>query len=95
MIRFSKDLRSVTDSDGAILLDIKSGRFFRLNQLGSRILSLLEGGSDLPQILDRLQEVSRDGETLLADVEAFLQALEVRGLICRVNQVRANGGTHG
>ena len=37
MIRFSKDLRSVTDSDGAILLDIKSGRFFRLNLLGSRI----------------------------------------------------------
>jgi hypothetical protein len=37
MMRISNHLKSVTNPDGATLLDIKSGRFFRLNLLGSRI----------------------------------------------------------
>jgi hypothetical protein len=80
MIRILSGLRSVTDPDGAILLDIPSGRFFRVNRVGSQILSLLQAGNSAREIIEKLSAAQIDRRTLEADVQSFFVALEARGL---------------
>jgi len=81
MIRILSDLRSVTDPDGATLLDIRSGRFFRVNLVGSQILSLVHAGSSVAEIVEKLSATHVDKQTLEADVQRFFGALASRGLV--------------
>jgi hypothetical protein len=82
MYRVSDAVRSTHNRDGAIVLDVRQGRMFNLNFVGSRILELLKSGSPESAIVDEISrefDVNRD----LAenDVREFLQDLKRRHLV--------------
>lgn len=66
----------------AVLLDLGSGTYFGLNEVGTRIWQMVEGGHDAPAIVDALAgEYAADRATIAADVERLLDELRSRGLI--------------
>lgn len=68
--------------DDAILLDIDSGYFFQLNRTAARIWGLLENPQTLGDLTASLQSsFTADGESILADVHAFVADLVDRGIV--------------
>lgn len=75
-------IRSMIDTDGAVLLDLKAGKYYSLNSLGTRIWSKLEEGCSVPEILEHLDEsFSTPSERLRTDLTAFVQGLKDKELV--------------
>jgi hypothetical protein len=74
------------DLDGeAVLLDLRSGRYFGLNGTGARVWALLKDGLERVDIAEQLvEEFDVDVDTARADVDAFVDTLIERALIRRV-----------
>jgi hypothetical protein len=70
------------NQDGGILLEIKHGKMFSLNLVGSRVLEMLRRGCLEPQIA---KEISREfgvtQEIALVDVEELLASLRKNNLL--------------
>jgi hypothetical protein len=82
MYRVSEGIRSTHGQDGAVVLDIREGRFLRLNRSGSMIFQLIERAQTQSQIVATLvQECGVCWEVAQADVIKFLRSLEQLGLI--------------
>jgi hypothetical protein len=68
--------------DEAVLLDVRSGQYYGLDEVGSRIWTLLTESHDLDAIVCRLaDEYDAAPAVLRSDVSAFVDALVTRGLI--------------
>lgn len=77
MYRVSEGVRSTHGQDGAIVLDVQQGQIFNLNLIGSRILELLEAGSDEPEIVNVIsQEFRNDPGVVADDVHEFIESLK-------------------
>jgi hypothetical protein len=75
-------------SDESVLLNLKSGRYFSLDAVGTRIWQLLLEGRTLEATMVQLMreyDVSR--EELQADIAAFVRSLEAHGLVVRLPTV--------
>jgi hypothetical protein len=74
----SAQVRSLHLKDGAVALDVRHGRMFNLNPVGSRIVALLEAGTaSEARIVEAIQqEFDIDRDRARADVHEFLNALE-------------------
>lgn len=82
MLQLSKNVRTVIDPDGAILLDLLEGKMLRCNRTGATILELLLRRYDQDEItaeFRRRYELSPDSAE--ADVRAFLTSLQNQGLL--------------
>jgi hypothetical protein len=82
MYKVSDSVRSMHSQDGAIVLDVRQGRMFNLNFVGSRILELLKSGSTESTIVDLISsefEVGRD--IAERDVREFIDALKESWLV--------------
>lgn len=73
--------------DGELVVtSLSMGGFLRLDEVGRRIWTLLEGGKDLDGIIAALtSEFDVESAACRADVETFLDDLAERGLLrwCR------------
>lgn len=87
-MRIPEDVLS-RDLDGeAVLLDLRSGKYFGLNGTGARVWALLKDGLERPEIAKVLtEEFEVDEDRARADVDAFIAALMDRGLIRKVEQL--------
>jgi hypothetical protein len=82
MARVPEYIRTTHSPDGAIVLDVKHGRMFTLNLVGSKILDLLGRQYTTAQIVAELScEFEIERETAARDVQAFLEMLERHRLI--------------
>jgi len=81
--RRSPDVVSTTiDRDETVLLDLRSLRYFSLNETGSRIWRHLTGDADLIQIAETLtKEYEIDAHEAHRYVTAHIAELEAEGLI--------------
>lgn len=80
--RISETLRSMHSQDGAVLLDLRQGRMFSVNPVGSRILALMKdrtSKSEIVNVLTQEFEVSR--ATAEKDLREFLAVLAQHKLI--------------
>lgn len=69
----------------AVLLDLRSGKYFGLNSTGARVWTSLKDGLERAAIAKVLtEEFEVDAARARADVDAFIAALMDRGLIRRV-----------
>jgi predicted DNA-binding transcriptional regulator len=69
----------------AVLLEIESGVYFGLNEIGSRIWNLLVAHGELERVLtELLDEYDVSERRLRADLEAFLATLVERQLVRRL-----------
>lgn len=82
MLRLSKNLRSVSNTDGGVILDLGRGRMFRCNATAALVLEMLARGENEERII---REVSRRCEVepalVSADVHEFLASLESHALL--------------
>ena len=68
--------------DGAVILNVDTATYFGLDEVGSRIWSLVGEGLSQSAIVDQLErEYAVDRDRLEADVASFLRTLEARGLV--------------
>lgn len=68
-----------------VLLDVRNGHYWGLDEVGSRIWQLTEQGLFAEEIAQRLaQEYDADITDLLADVRSFLDSLQKSKLMRRV-----------
>jgi hypothetical protein len=74
------------DLDGeAVVLDLVTGRYFGLDDVGTRMWQLIEQHGTLPEVLDILeQEFEVPVERVEADLKEFLGLLVSKGLVRRV-----------
>ncbi len=65
-----------------VLLDIKSGEYFGIDEIGSRIWALIEQGKNVEGVKEALlQEYDVDDETCGRQVGAFIEELQGAGLL--------------
>jgi hypothetical protein len=71
------------DLDGeAVILDLGSGTYFGLNEVGTRVWQLVGDGHDEPRIVEMLSaEYDADRATIAGDVARLLTELRDRRLI--------------
>jgi hypothetical protein len=82
MLNTSDALRTTRTEDGRICLDVRHGRMFSINVVGSQILELIEQGWDETRIageISRLYTTSIDAVS--ADVHSFIEALRKNNIL--------------
>src|SRR5215210_8532294 len=76
-IKIESHVRSLMDETGALLLDLKEGRYYSLNGVGARIWSRVETGMTPSQILEDLKRTYQvPAERLTEDLTAFVRSME-------------------
>ena len=82
MIRVSEHVRKIHSQDGGIVLDVKYGRMFSLNLVGSKIVELLDRHYTPAQIAEELTcEFGISVDVANRDLREFLDTLEKHHLI--------------
>lgn len=82
MFRLSDNLRSVTNDDGGVILDLQRGQIFRCNPTAAVILELLTRGIDETELAAQFSKQCQcppHGAT--KDVREFLETLSRLGLL--------------
>jgi transglutaminase superfamily protein/coenzyme PQQ synthesis protein D (PqqD) len=78
----TEHVRSVGGREGAVLLDLRSGKYLALNDVGGRIWQGIERGEPRAAILARLEaEIEAPAGRVREDADTFLSQLLDRGLI--------------
>ena len=73
----------MADLEGeAVLLDVESGRYFGLNEVGTSIWALIGEPKSVSKIVETLKEEYQVSEQkLMEDVMTFLESMEARQLV--------------
>ncbi len=71
------------DLDGeAVILDLATGTYFGLNEVGTRVWQLLDEGRDLSQVVETVAlEYDADRATIARDVARLIEDLQARRLV--------------
>jgi hypothetical protein len=81
-LQVGSHVRSIVDADGALLLDLKAGKYYSLNHLGALIWSRVEDGLPLSEILEHLKvNFPNPANRLQTDFKVFVDDLEKKGLV--------------
>ncbi len=81
-IRIRDDVLSRVLEGEAVLLDLKSGTYFGLNEVGSEVWEIIRSGADIGQIRAKLlEQFDVDRHTVDRDLETLIAQLEERGLV--------------
>ncbi len=84
MTNIKEHLRTISNEDGAAILDTESGDLSTLNATGAYVWEALQRGVDEPTIIAALaQETGESLEIVAADIRAFLTSLKERTLLPR------------
>lgn len=76
------DVATADTDDGMVLLDERTGRYWRLNRTGAVVLRLLLGGAVPRQVAQTLADRHAvRAEQAVADVVALLERLRTAGLV--------------
>lgn len=82
LVAASPDLMMADLEGEAVLLDIESGRYFGLNEVGTHIWTLLDEPRRVEEIVAALQGVyAVPVESLQEDVMAFIEQMISRNLL--------------
>jgi Coenzyme PQQ synthesis protein D (PqqD) len=82
MYKLSASVRSTHGQDGAVVLDVRQGKMFNLNVVGSRILELLKGRYSESAIITEIgREFKVSREVAAHDVQEFIEALKQHALL--------------
>lgn len=95
MLNIADAIRSTRTVDGSVVLDVRRGRMFSVNPVGSKILELLEQGQNERRIA---QEISRlygtNIEVVQADVHDFMEALREQHIVQASDSIESNSNLH-
>ena len=95
MPNISDTIRTTPTVDGRIVLDIRRGRMFSVNPVGSKILELLEQGQNEPSIADEISRLyATNIEVVRPDVHDFIEALHEHHIVQAGDSVESNSNLH-
>jgi hypothetical protein len=78
----NRDVVARQVSDGMVLLDLDSGTYFTLNEVGALIWRKLEAGNDLEAVANAiLAEFDVDEATVRGDIAGLVAELRSHGLL--------------
>jgi hypothetical protein len=81
-VQVEPHVRSMTDGAGAVLLDLKAGRYYSLNGVAAAIWSRAQREMTLAEILRDLRSTYRmPAEKLAADLVGFVRSMQAKGLL--------------
>jgi PqqD family protein of HPr-rel-A system len=81
-VRIADDVIGEVLDGEAVLLHVKTGQYFTLNQSGTRIWQLIEQHGSLEAVKHALcSEFDVDGDTAEADIAELVARLENNGLL--------------
>ena len=81
-IRVNESVVSAELDNEMVLLNVETGIYFGLDQIGTQIWSMLVAGEDEASIMDRLlSDYDVEPDQLLTDVKEFVDLLETKGLV--------------
>lgn len=81
MPRVRDDILTAQLESEAVLLDLKTKRYYRLNSTAARVWEGIEDGRSVSQIVDALvEEFEVDRATAQAETERALEDFRARGL---------------
>lgn len=81
-IHIPDHVRALIDEDGAVLLDLKEGKYFSLNRIGAEIWDRIAAGVDVPEIETELSSAYGVPRAAVhEDVRTFITRLEQERLI--------------
>ena len=81
-IRLAPDVMARPVGKELFILNVTNERYFGLDEIGSRMFSLLTQGASVGEVLGKLEtEYAVDPETLCKDVEGLIQDLARHELI--------------
>jgi hypothetical protein len=85
LLKIADGVRSTHERDGAVVLDIRHGKMFTLNIVGSKILGMMKDGWPEKNIIEEIsREFSIRSDIVERDVREFLECLEKHRLVeCR------------
>lgn len=84
----SKNAVSCDLAGESVILDMKSGKYFALDDVGTRIWQLLQSPATLESICDQLtREYDVSAERSAADVSTLLRRLVDQGLVTYADAV--------
>ena len=90
--KIQPQVRSIKDDAGAVLLDLKAGKYYSLNPMGTRIWLKIEEGRTWPEILDYLKEsFQAPAEVIERDADSFVGSLEKKRLISETGAIKSQG----
>ncbi len=90
MVVMADNLTAAELGGEAILLDVKSGNYFGLNEVGVFILELIKQPRSVSYVVEKmLEEYDATKEQVTADALAFLNQLREQGLIRETNNTPA------
>ena len=74
---------ATADLDGeAVLLDVNSGKYFGLNEVGARIMELLQEPTSVGDVMKTLlEEFDADKESMSEDLQSFLSEMVEHQLV--------------
>lgn len=82
MIRLSSHVRAVNSPDGGALLDLKRGKMFQVNGIGSIVLELsAQGNSEEAIALEISERCGIEVKTASADIRDFVASLKKSALL--------------
>jgi len=82
MITSSIHLRSIVDTDGAVILDMKRNAISTLSPTGAYVWEGLQHGKHIDEIIENLaRETGADFSTVDCDVHAFFEELKLKRLL--------------
>lgn len=85
--RLRPDVRYQPVGDEGVVVRQEAAEVLILNEVGTRILALLDQGLAPTEMIDRLaEEFDADQERLAADLDAFLADLSAAGLIEEIDR---------
>lgn len=81
-VKVPSHVRSMIGADGAVLLDLKAGKYYSLNPVGATIWSKAEEGLSRSEILTHLQATYSVGvDKLQRELDTFVDGLTQKGLL--------------
>jgi hypothetical protein len=92
-VKVREDVISRELEGEAVILNLETGTYFGLNEVGTRIWSLLQEHGSLSKVLDTIQqEYEATPQVLESDLFRLIEELRAKGL---VSISRADEGQHG
>ncbi|MDR7554836.1 MAG: PqqD family protein [Armatimonadota bacterium] len=74
--------RELSEGEGAVLLNLESGAYYGLNEVGAIVWTLLDGTRTLDEVLEELRKRVVDAPaSFVVDVQAFVADLARCGLV--------------
>lgn len=89
-LEITEHVRSTSGAEGTVLLDLRSGKYFALNGVGSLLWEAIAAGASRNLALERLAERFPDvpADRLGRDADALLAQLQAKGLLRSTDQER-------